>query len=88
MGVVHGGEYVFSKAAVNRIGVGNLEAMHRQLKGYSEGGMVGGAAGMPSAASPSVQVVVIDNEEKFGQYLAANPRAEREVMSIVKRNGG
>jgi hypothetical protein len=43
---------------------------------------------MPAAAAPQVQVVVIDNEEKFGQYLAANPRAEREVMSIVKRNGG
>ncbi len=87
-GIVHGGEYVFSKAAVQRIGVGNLEAMHRSLKGYAAGGMVGGAAAMPSAASPQVQVVVIDSEEKFGEYLAANPRAEREVMSIVKRNGG
>jgi lambda family phage tail tape measure protein len=87
-GVVHGGEYVFDKQATRRIGVRTLDAMHRQLKGYSSGGLVGGAVGMSSAASPSVQVVVIDNEEKFGQYLAANPRAEREVMSIVKRNGG
>ncbi len=39
-GVVHKGEYVFSKAAVDRIGVGNLEAMHRNLKGYAEGGFV------------------------------------------------
>jgi hypothetical protein len=87
-GLVHGGEYVFSKAAVNRIGVKNLESMHRQLKGYSEGGAVGGNTALPQASSPQVQVVVIDNEEKFGQYLAANPRAEREVMNIVKRNGG
>lgn len=44
-GVVHKGEYVFSKAAVDRIGVGNLEAMHRNLKGYAEGGFV--APSMP-----------------------------------------
>ena len=40
-GVVHGGEFVFSKAAVQRAGVGNLEAMHKSLKGYAGGGLVG-----------------------------------------------
>ncbi|MET3778978.1 phage tail length tape measure family protein [Rhizobium alvei] len=39
-GVVHGGEYVFSKRATDRIGVGNLEAMHRSAKGYASGGYV------------------------------------------------
>lgn len=39
-GVVHGGEYVFSKKATDRIGVGNLEAMHRSAKGYAAGGYV------------------------------------------------
>ncbi|MBN7763399.1 phage tail length tape measure family protein [Nitratireductor aquibiodomus] len=43
-GVVHKGEYVFSKAAVDKIGVGNLEAMHRNLKGYAEGGFVAPSA--------------------------------------------
>lgn len=47
-GVVHGGEYVFSKEATSRIGVGNLEAMHRSLKGYANGGLV--APSMPSLA--------------------------------------
>ncbi|WP_254028153.1 hypothetical protein [Mesorhizobium ventifaucium] len=37
-GIVHRGEYVFSKAATERIGAGNLEAMHR---GYASGGLVG-----------------------------------------------
>ncbi len=32
-GVVHRGEYVMSKDATRRIGVGNLEAMHRSAKG-------------------------------------------------------
>ena len=42
-GVVHGGEYVFSKEAVQRIGAGNLEALHKNLKGFSMGGLVGPA---------------------------------------------
>ncbi|HEV7335556.1 MAG TPA: tape measure protein [Bosea sp. (in: a-proteobacteria)] len=43
-GIVHRGEFVMSKAATSRIGVGNLEAMHRgALKGYDVGGLVGGA---------------------------------------------
>lgn len=43
-GIVHRGEFVMSKAATNRIGVGNLEAMHRgALKGFAAGGYVGDA---------------------------------------------
>lgn len=43
-GVVHRGEYVMPKKAVNRIGVRNLAAMHSgALKGYASGGYVGRA---------------------------------------------
>lgn len=43
-GIVHRGEYVMSKAATSRIGVGNLEAMHRgALRGFAAGGYVGTA---------------------------------------------
>ncbi|MDW5314091.1 phage tail tape measure protein [Rhizobium sp. PL01] len=44
-GVVHRGEYVMSKAATARIGVGNLEAMHRgALRGsFDTGGYAGNA---------------------------------------------
>lgn len=43
-GIVHRGEYVMSKAATNRIGVGNLEALHRgALRGFADGGYVGDA---------------------------------------------
>lgn len=41
-GIVHGGEYVFSRKAVQNAGVANLEAMHNRLKGYANGGFVGG----------------------------------------------
>ena len=47
-GVVHGGEYVFSKAAVEKIGLPNLDAMHKSARGYASGGYVGS---MPPAAS-------------------------------------
>lgn len=41
-GVVHKGEYVFDKAAVRAAGgPAALEAMRRNLKGYSDGGSVG-----------------------------------------------
>ncbi|GAA4111193.1 hypothetical protein ACFFTN_27545 [Aminobacter aganoensis] len=43
-GVVHKGEYVMSKAATRRIGVGNLEALHQgALRGFAEGGYTGDA---------------------------------------------
>ncbi|MDE4173671.1 hypothetical protein PXK01_05865 [Phaeobacter sp. PT47_59] len=49
-GVVHKGEYVLSKEATRRIGVGNLEALHSAAKrGYASGGLVGGAAPLRSA---------------------------------------
>jgi len=55
-GIVHRGEYVMSKAATNRIGIGNLEAMHRgALKGFAAGGYVGDAPAIrkPELASAS-----------------------------------
>ncbi|MBX4874440.1 phage tail protein [Rhizobium bangladeshense] len=53
-GVVHRGEFVMSKAATRRIGVGNLEAMHRGALrgGFAEGGYVGNA---PALRKPDLQ---------------------------------
>ncbi|WP_097465264.1 phage tail tape measure protein, partial [Escherichia coli] len=39
-GIVHRGEFVFTKEATSRIGVGNL---YRLMRGYATGGYVGGA---------------------------------------------
>ncbi|HAC6879130.1 TPA_asm: phage tail tape measure protein [Salmonella enterica subsp. enterica serovar Java] len=41
-GVVHRGEFVFTKEATSRIGVGNL---YRMMRGYADGGLVGGDSG-------------------------------------------
>ncbi|RCW27799.1 D-alanyl-D-alanine carboxypeptidase-like protein [Ciceribacter lividus] len=55
-GVVHADEFVFSKKAVNRIGVRNLAAMHSgALKGYAEGGHV---TATPTLSTPDVRSVV------------------------------
>ena len=87
-GVVHGGEFVFSKDAVKRIGVKNLEAMHKQMKGYAGGGYVGGGgSGGGAAPAPNVSVVILDDETRFGEYLAQNPRAERSILQVMNRNG-
>lgn len=52
-GVVHKGEYVMSKAATRRIGVGNLEALHNgALGGFAEGGYVGDA---PAIRKPDLK---------------------------------
>jgi lambda family phage tail tape measure protein len=48
-GIVHGGEFVFSKKATDRIGIGNLEAMHNRAKGYASGGYVPTMTSTPSA---------------------------------------
>ncbi|HMO28590.1 MAG TPA: hypothetical protein PKD06_04570, partial [Enterovirga sp.] len=50
-GVVHRGEYVFSASAVDRIGLGTLDAMHRGLPGYYKGGLADSMAA--SALEPS-----------------------------------
>jgi lambda family phage tail tape measure protein len=49
-GVVHRGEFVFTKEATSRIGVSNL---YRMMRGYASGGYVGNAA---SPASVSLAV--------------------------------
>lgn len=87
-GVVHGGEYVFSKKATDRIGVGNLEAMHRSAKGYAVGGYVG-AASTSMPANSNVQaggqsVVMIQlSPELVGQILQ---QAQGQTVKIVQQN--
>ncbi len=74
-GIVHGGEYVFSAKATKRIGVGNLESMHKAAKGYASGGSV--TPVRPAANSnrqQPVQVVVqtrntIDKDGNITTYV-------------------
>ncbi|EIC3166963.1 phage tail tape measure protein, partial [Escherichia coli] len=69
-GIVHRGEFVFTKEATSRIGVGNL---YRLMRGYAEGGYVGGA-GSPAQMRRAEGInfnqnnhVVIQNDGTNGQ---------------------
>lgn len=53
-GVVHRGEFVFTKEATSRIGVGNL---YQMMRGYASGGYVGGSSrSRPSMVAGGVSV--------------------------------
>lgn len=68
-GIVHKGEYVMSKQAVARIGVGTLEAMHRNaLKGFADGGFVG-----DTTAVRRVHAVANQNQTPVQQIAISAP---------------
>jgi lambda family phage tail tape measure protein len=51
-GVVHRGEFVMSKVATQNLGAANLARLHqRALRGYSDGGLVGGTEKLAQATS-------------------------------------
>ena len=55
-GVVHKGEYVFSKETVQRLGAGNLDRLHRSArKGYASGGLVGDTGKVARASGDSLR---------------------------------
>lgn len=61
-GIVHRGEYVVSKAATQRIGVGNLDRMHRgALRGYADGGFVGAAPVIRQPELASISAAPVQN---------------------------
>jgi len=64
-GVVHRNEFVFSKAAVQRLGADNLDALHRTaLRGYAGGGLVGGA--------PAINKGTLGRSESLAQAVTIN----------------
>ncbi|MCZ7907756.1 phage tail tape measure protein [Agrobacterium leguminum] len=77
-GIVHKGEYVMSKAATSRIGVGNLEALHRgALGGYADGGLVTDA---PAIRKPDLKAANSDS-------ASAAPSQTINVSSNITVNG-
>lgn len=64
-GIVHGGEYVMSKAAVNNLGVGYFEQLHDLAKsgrGFASGGSVGS-----SSIPPAYMVGNVPNNQRPAQ---------------------
>ena len=79
-GVVHGGEYVFSKRATDRIGVGALEQLHRSAKGYAKGGHVGPAVPMYANQNARASSVTIE-----GSTVVIQGGADQQTAAQFKR---
>lgn len=81
-GVVHRGEFVFTKEATSRIGVGNL---YQMMRGYASGGYVGNSSS--SAAAPlGVSVyapVTVQNPQNSEQQTNGDQlgRAYQQVIN-------
>lgn len=94
-GIVHGGEFVFTKEATSAIGVGNLYAMMRGAQGYADGGYVGNAPmyGLQSAGAGGVTVqtsVVVQNQNAQQQTSdndEAITRAYKQTIDQSVRAG-
>lgn len=94
-GVVHGGEFVFTKEATSALGVGNLYSLMRSAQGYANGGYVGNAPmyGLQSSAAGGVTVqtsVVVQNQasqQKTNGNSDAISRAYKQTIDQSVRAG-
>ncbi len=83
-GVVHRGEFVFTKEATSRIGVGNLYSM---MSGYASGGLVDGGR-MPAAATGGISVYapVSVSQQGGGESSQADTiGTARQLQGIVQQ---
>lgn len=90
-GVVHGGEFVFTKEATSALGVGNLYALMRNAQGYANGGYVGTAPmyGLQSADAGNVTVqtsVMIQNQDPQQQSTAGSEAMSRAYKQTIDQS--
>lgn len=93
-GIVHAGEYVMSKAAVDRLGVGYLDALHNAAKGYQMGGYVrshapanvnlrgyqsGGYVQRHSGGQEAIKIELVSRFDADGGFEQAVERSSRPV---------
>lgn len=93
-GVVHRGEYVISKKAVERLGVGNLEELHQTaLRGYASGGLVGtgkakravSSAARAAASAPSITMSPTINVNATGGTFEQNADLAKQISAETER---
>lgn len=85
-GIVHGGEFVFTKEATAKLGVGNLYRLMHAAQGYASGGFVGAVAGripvtpQPTLARASgVQMTIVNHITVTGNGDAVLAQAMKEA---------
>ena len=84
-GIVHRGEFVFTKESTSRIGVSNL---YRLMRGYASGGLVG-ASNVPVPAMGGISVyapVSISQQSGGGEVSQANTAGTaRQLQGIIQQ---
>lgn len=87
-GVVHGGEFVFTKESTARLGVGNL---YRLMRGYASGGYVGNNSPVASSAGITVHAPVSITTPQGSQEQQGSAgmlgRAYQKVVDTAIRQG-
>ncbi|HHP5591425.1 phage tail tape measure protein [Enterobacter kobei] len=85
-GIVHRGEFVFTKEATSRIGVSNL---YRMMKGYATGGLVGGSGAVPAATPFGVRVyapVTVENASAGTQQQGDGDRLGKAYQQVIDKS--
>lgn len=87
-GVVHGGEFVFTKESTARLGVGNL---YRLMRGYTSGGYVGNSSPMASSAGITIHAPVSITSQQGSQEQQGSAdrlgKAYQKVIDTSIRQG-
>jgi len=81
-GIVHKGEYVFSQAAVNRIGVPVLDAMHN----HAAGGGASGATGAAVSNKTNLAVYGFTDPNQMMEHFHKSDAHEAYVVDVMARN--
>ena len=91
-GVVHRGEYVMSAEAVRKIGVRNLDAMHRgALKGYASGGPVGAAVTQLPGGTSKIEISLTPGlegailEKARGEAVQIAQQSSRQTLARARQ---
>lgn len=85
-GIVHKGEYVFSQEDVQRIGLNNLEMMHRGADAITQAGVNNARTSQPAGNSGStVSIVNMVDPDMLKAYLST-PDGQKAIINTIKRN--
>src|SRR5690606_7207962 len=84
-------EYVFSARAVDQIGLGYLDQLHRAGRGYRDGGYVSEMPANPNITPPANQNQHNDNGPQFNLKIvnqSGQPIREESVSARRNESGG
>lgn len=84
-GVVHKGEYVFTQDDVRRIGLNNLEMMHRGAEGLTAGSGSSSGGSQISSQGSSVSIVNMVDPDMLKAYLNT-PDGQRAILNTIRHN--